>query len=131
MPRDRYVSIAPEHEWIAALTSSEQKTAVEEYFTKCKVNIIPLRFGSGMKVKTINGLCRGIPMVSTSIGTEGLQVEHNKDILISDDVKQFGVYVAELLQDKAKWTRLAQASKITAAKFYTWDSLYKILDENI
>ncbi len=104
---------------------------LEEYFTKCKVNIIPLRFGSGMKVKTINGLCRGIPMVSTSIGTEGLQVVHNKDIVITDDVKQFGEYVAELLLNKDKWRLLAEASKITAAKFYTWDSLYKILDDNI
>ncbi|MFN3940647.1 MAG: glycosyltransferase, partial [Chitinophagales bacterium] len=41
---------------------------LEDYFTKCKVNVIPLRFGSGMKVKTINGLCRGIPIVTTGIG---------------------------------------------------------------
>jgi len=104
---------------------------LEEYFTKCKVNIIPLRFGSGMKVKTINGLCRGIPMVCTTIGAEGLQVHHEKDILITDDVHIFGDYVADLLTDKTKWNAIAHESKITAAKYYTWDSLYKILDEAI
>jgi len=104
---------------------------LEEYFTKCKVNIIPLRFGSGMKVKTINGLCRGIPMVCTTIGAEGLQVHHEKDILITDDVHIFGDYVADLLTDKKKWNAIAHESKITAAKYYTWDSLYKILDEAI
>ncbi|MBK7441477.1 MAG: glycosyltransferase family 4 protein [Bacteroidetes bacterium] len=104
---------------------------LETYFTKCKVNIIPLRFGSGMKVKTINGLCRGIPMVCTTIGAEGLKVEHNKDILITDDVEVFGTYVAKLLTDKEKWNSIAKNSKITAAQYYTWDSLYKILDEAI
>lgn len=104
---------------------------LETYFTKCKVNIIPLRFGSGMKVKTINGLCRGIPMVYTTIGAEGLKVEHNKDILITDDVEVFGTYVAKLLTDKEKWNSIAKNSKITAAQYYTWDSLYKILDEAI
>lgn len=104
---------------------------LEEYFTRCKVNIIPLRFGSGMKVKTINGLCRGIPMVSTTIGAEGLKVEHGKDILITDDATIFANYVAALLEDKKRWRSIAEASKLTASKYYTWNGLYKILDENI
>ena len=104
---------------------------LETYFTKCKINIIPLRFGSGMKVKTINGLCRGIPMVCTTIGAEGLQVQHEKDILITDNVQTFGEYVSDLLTDKNKWENIAKQSKITAAKYYTWDSLYKVLDEAI
>lgn len=104
---------------------------LEEYFTKCKVNIIPLRFGSGMKVKTINGLCRGIPMVSTTIGAEGLKVQHGKDILISDDIDTFADLTAELLTNKDKWNSIAAESKKTAAQYYTWDSLYKILDDVI
>ena len=62
---------------------------LEDYLPRCRVNVIPLRFGSGMKVKTINGLCRGIPMVSTSIGTEGLRVEDGKDVFIADDLDTF------------------------------------------
>ena len=127
-PDQRLIQLAKDH---SDIIITGFVIDLEEYFTKCKVNIIPLRFGSGMKVKTINGLCRGIPMVCTTIGAEGLQVEHEKDILISDDVKMFGDYVATLLTDKNKWEKIAAASKITAAKYYTWDSLYKILDENI
>ncbi len=127
-PDQRLIQLAKDH---SDIIITGFVIDLEEYFTKCKVNIIPLRFGSGMKVKTINGLCRGIPMVCTTIGAEGLQVEHEKDILISDDVKIFGDYVATLLTDKGKWEKIAAASKITAAKYYTWDSLYKILDENI
>jgi glycosyltransferase involved in cell wall biosynthesis len=95
------------------------------------VNVIPLRFGSGMKVKTINGLCRGIPMVSTSIGAEGLRVQDEKDILIADDVNEFTDKTLRLLEDKGLWQSIAEESKRTAAAHYTWDSLYKILAEQI
>lgn len=104
---------------------------LEEYFTKCKVNVIPLRFGSGMKVKTINGLCRGIPIVTTTIGAEGLQVTSGKDIFIHDELGPFAEKIELLLNNQQVWESLANESKITAAKYYTWDSLYKILDEAI
>ncbi len=104
---------------------------LEEYLPKCRVNVIPLRFGSGMKVKTINGLCRGIPMVSTSIGAEGLRVTHEKDILIADEVQDFAEQTMRLLSDKTLWSNIAAESKKTAAAHYTWDSLYKILEKNI
>jgi polysaccharide biosynthesis protein PslH len=104
---------------------------LENYFTKCKVNVIPLRFGSGMKVKTINGLCRGIPMVTTTIGAEGLKVTNEKDIFIADDLSTFAEKIKLLLTDKTSWQNIAQESKKTAAQYYTWDSLYKILDETI
>ncbi|MFN0274754.1 MAG: glycosyltransferase [Chitinophagales bacterium] len=104
---------------------------LEEYFTKCKVNVIPLRFGSGMKVKTINGLCRGIPMVTTTIGAEGLKVTDGKDIFITDDLETFSEKIKLLLRDKNTWNKIAQESKKTASQYYTWDSLYKILDKAI
>ncbi len=104
---------------------------LEDYFTKCKVNIIPLRFGSGMKVKTINGLCRGIPIVTTSIGAEGLNVTHQKDIFIADEIENFAHYIERLLAEKITWQTMAFDSKRTAAKYYTWETLYNILEETI
>lgn len=106
-------------------------TDLEEYFTKCKINVIPLRFGSGMKVKTINGLCRGIPMVTTTIGAEALRVTHQQDIFIDDTHAGFVQYISLLLTDKTVWEKIAANSKVTAAKYYTWDSLYAILDKVI
>lgn len=104
---------------------------LEDYLPRCRVNVIPLRFGSGMKVKTINGLCRGIPMVSTSIGAEGLRVQDEKDILIADELNAFTDKTLRLLEDKDLWRSIAEESKRTAAAYYTWDSLYKILEEQI
>lgn len=104
---------------------------LEDYFTRCKINIIPLRFGSGMKVKTINGLCRGIPIVTTTIGAEGLEVTDAKDIFICDTPERMQQKIGLLLRDRKTWESIAAESKKTAAAHYTWESLYKILDENI
>lgn len=127
-PDQRLIEMSKLHEGIVITGFVED---LETYFTKCKVNVIPLRFGSGMKVKTINGLCRGIPMVCTDIGAEGLKVTHDKDIFIANDHAGFIHYVSELLTDNVKWNSLAHHSKETAQQYYTWASLYKILEENI
>lgn len=70
------------------------------------MNVIPLRFGSGMKVKTINGLCRGIPIVTTTIGAEALKVTHGEDIFIDDTHAGFIKYITLLLTDKNVWEKL-------------------------
>ncbi len=127
-PDARLIDLAARYEGIVLTGFVED---LEDYLPRCRVNVIPLRFGSGMKVKTINGLCRGIPMVSTSIGTEGLRVTHEKDILIADEVEDFAAQTMRLLQDKELWKQIAMESKKTAAAHYTWDSLYKILEKNI
>ena len=127
-PDQRLIDMSQQHDGIIITGFVED---LETYFTKCKVNVIPLRFGSGMKVKTINGLCRGIPMVCTDIGAEGLKVTHDKDIFIANDHTGFIHYVSELLTDSVKWNSIAHNSKITAGNHYTWASLYKILEENI
>jgi len=127
-PDQRLVEMSKQQEGVIITGFVED---LEEYFTKCKVNIIPLRFGSGMKVKTINGLCRGIPMVCTDIGAEGLQVQHDKDIFIANDHAGFVHYITELLTDNVKWNALAHASKETAGKHYTWNALYKVLEAAI
>ncbi|MEZ5014766.1 MAG: glycosyltransferase [Chitinophagales bacterium] len=127
-PDQRLVDLAAKYPGIKVTGFVED---LEEYFTKCKVNVIPLRFGSGMKVKTINGLCRGLPIVTTTIGAEGLQVTDGKDIFISDDLATFADKIALLLQDKTTWEAIARESKITARTHYTWESLYKVLEENI
>jgi polysaccharide biosynthesis protein PslH len=101
---------------------------LEDYFPKCKVNIIPLRFGSGIKVKTINGLCRGIPVVSTNIGTEGLNLEDGKACYIADDIEGFSEYISVLLKDEKAWQKISYNARVVARDRFTWSALFRILD---
>lgn len=53
------------------------------------MSVVPLRYGAGTKGKLTQSLAAGTPVVSTTIGVEGLAVEHDRDVLIADDPKAF------------------------------------------
>ena len=102
---------------------------LEPYFLRSRVNIVPLRFGSGIKVKVINGLYRGIPMVTTPIGIESINLTPGRDILVADDAATFSGQVNTLLADGQRCQALADAGRKVASEKYTWQALYRTLSE--
>ena len=102
---------------------------LEPYFLRSKVSVVPLRFGSGIKVKVINGLYRGIPMVTTSIGIESIDVVPGRDILLADDADAFARQVNVLLADHQHCQALADHGRKVASEKYTWQAMYRTLSE--
>ena len=94
---------------------------LEPYFQQGRVFITPLRFGSGIKVKVVNALYRGIPCVTTSIGAEGLKVKDGEHVYIKDDAATFAQAIFTLLEDKKQWNYLQENARALARKYYTWD----------
>ncbi len=94
---------------------------LEPYFRQSRVFITPLRFGSGIKVKVVNALYRGIPCVTTSIGTEGLKVNDGEEIFCKDDPQEYTDAIHELLTQKEKWTNMQAKARAVAQQYYTWD----------
>jgi glycosyltransferase involved in cell wall biosynthesis len=70
------------------------------YLERTGVMIVPLRSGGGMRVKILNALAQGLPIVSTTIGCEGIAVEHGKHLLIADTPEEFAEAVLRLIKDK-------------------------------
>lgn len=101
---------------------------LEPYHKKGRVFVIPLRFGSGIKVKLLNALYRGIPVVTTHIGTEGLTAEHGVHLYSSTDSRAQCEHITELLNDRVKWEAMRDAARKAALK-YTWSALLKDHDE--
>ena len=62
---------------------------LNEYFEKCNALVVPLFIGSGQRVKIIEAFSRGMPVISTSIGAEGLQYSNNENMLIANTKDQF------------------------------------------
>lgn len=62
---------------------------IEEYYRKADVMVVPLFIGGGQRVKIIEAFSRGIPVISTSIGAEGLGYTDGENILIADDEKEY------------------------------------------
>ena len=94
---------------------------VEPYFKKSRVFITPLRFGSGIKVKVINALYRGIPCVTTPIGAEGLKVKDGEHIFIKNDPEGFAEAIDVLLKDKNVWKNISVNARKIANQYYTWN----------
>lgn len=99
------------------------------FYSKAKVFIAPLLFGSGIKVKVVNALYRGVPTVTTSIGIEGMELINGKHIHWADEPGLNAKAILELLQNKEKWEILAREGREFSEQHLNWDKALSCLDE--
>lgn len=78
-----------------------------ELLARVRVSIAPLRFGAGMKGKIGEALAHGVPVVTTSVGAEGMGLLDGQDALIADEPKEFADRVVRLYTDRDLWKRLS------------------------
>jgi O-antigen biosynthesis protein len=83
---------------------------VEPFFESCLLSVAPLRFGAGVKGKTNQSMSFGVPVVSTSIGAEGMHLTHEKNILLADGPQEFAEQLIRLHRDRELWTALSKNS---------------------
>lgn len=77
-----------------------------EYFDRCMVGIAPLISGAGVKIKTLELMYYGLPVVSTSVGAEGIPIAGDHGLLVTDDVKNFFEEVNYLFECKERCLEL-------------------------
>ncbi len=103
---------------------------LEPYHRRARVFVIPLRFGSGIKVKLINAMYRGLPTVTTAVGTEGLDTVNGKHLFETSSPKEQAESVLKLLDDANLWAELSKNCR-QLSKNYTWKSLLSRHDAEI
>ena len=107
---------------------------VTPYFLSHQLSVSPLRYGAGMKGKIGHSLEYGLPVVSTSIGTEGMNLVPNQDILEANDTKGFARQILLLSNNETLWTQLSHNAR-SAIKSYTTEviqeNLHQILEDLI
>lgn len=94
----------------------------------CSVSICPLRIGGGTRLKILEAMAWGVPVVSTSIGCEGLAVEDERELLIRDDPAEFAFAVHRLLTDAELWKKLSDNGRRMVTERYSWDTVLEPLD---
>lgn len=100
---------------------------VEPYFQRCAAFVLPLRFGSGMKVKFLNAMYRGLPVVSTTIGAESISVKDEVHALIADEAKDFAQECLLVMKEEKLWNTLSSNSRELADQKYRWEPHLKQL----
>jgi len=91
--------------------------SVVDHLREAAVFVVPLRIGGGTRLKIYEAMATGRAVVSTTIGAEGLDVNHNKDIVLADDPVTFADSVSSLLLDRDRRRAFERASALQAAKF--------------
>jgi glycosyltransferase involved in cell wall biosynthesis len=97
-------------------------TDVRPYFRRASVLVAPLRIGSGTRLKVVEGLAMAKPMVSTTVGCEGIDVRSGEHLLVADSPDDFADAVTLLLRDRALGRRLGDAGHRLARNHYSWRS---------
>ncbi|MGQ9768596.1 MAG: glycosyltransferase family 4 protein [Anaerolineae bacterium] len=85
--------------------------------------VVPLRIGGGTRLKILEAMALGTPVVSTSKGAEGLEVRHDENILIADDPAEFARQTVRLLRDPALRRRLAENGRKLVEDKYSWTEI--------
>ena len=101
---------------------------LQPYQRKTAAFVVPLRSGSGMRVKILEAFSNGLPVVSTSIGYEGIDARPDEHLLVADEPRSFADAVVRLVRDRSVGTRLVEAGRHLAEQLYDWRSVCPAID---
>jgi len=101
---------------------------VKPFLESTAVMVVPLRAAGGMRVKILNALAQEIPVVTTTVGCEGIRAEHFKHLLIADSPEEFARATNLLLQDRGQAALLAQNGRKLVESRYDYRKTMESLD---
>ena len=96
--------------------------SIVEHLRQSAVVVVPLRIGGGTRLKIYEAMATGKAVVSTTVGAEGLDVHHGRDIILADDPRSFAQAVIMLFRDRELRRRYEKAAVETAAR-YDWPAI--------
>jgi glycosyltransferase involved in cell wall biosynthesis len=102
---------------------------VRPYVRVADVMVVPLRIGGGTRLKILEALSMGVPIVSTAVGAEGIAVTHERDILIADDPPAMSRAIASVCTSPARARELVQHGQALVTSRYDWNSVTRELVE--
>jgi glycosyltransferase involved in cell wall biosynthesis len=93
---------------------------VRPYMDDASVYVVPIRIGGGTRLKIYEAMAMELPVVSTTVGAEGLPVEDGREILLRDDAGSFAEAIVKLLNDPAAARKLGSQAANSVRENYGW-----------
>ena len=90
--------------------------------------VVPLRIGGGTRLKVLQAMALGTPVVSTEKGIEGLDVEPGRDVLVADGSQSFAAQVLRVLSEPALAAALSTNGHRLVRERYGWDAIGEVLE---
>jgi glycosyltransferase involved in cell wall biosynthesis len=101
------------------------------YFESCRAFVVPLRYGGGTRLKILEALARGVPVLSTPVGCEGLDLRDGTEILVREDPFAFAAALDRLLADDELCLQLAEAGRKAVEQRYDWSAIGGAFSETL
>jgi glycosyltransferase involved in cell wall biosynthesis len=95
---------------------------------RAKVAVVPVLAGSGTRLKILEAWAAGVPVVSTTLGAEGLGARDGESLLLADGGPAFAEAVSRLLACMDLRQRVGAAGRLLLEKEFTWEAAWKKLD---
>ena len=100
---------------------------MSDELAKADLVLVPIRFGSGTRVKILEAFANRVPVVSTSLGAEGLRVESGRHLLVADTADGLADACAALLSDPPLRERLVDEAETLFEQRYRWDRIHELI----
>jgi glycosyltransferase involved in cell wall biosynthesis len=99
------------------------------YLERASAIVVPLRIGGGTRLKIVEAMAKSKAIVSTSIGAEGIDVTHERDVLLGDTPADFADLVARVLEDPDLAAGLGRKARQLAETRYSWEAIVAQLEQ--
>jgi len=96
---------------------------MREIAGQCCLTVVPLRLGGGTRIKILDAFAMGLPVISTSLGCEGLEVADGKHIVIRDDPQAFAESVLRVISDPLRAESLRMSGRKLVEDRYDWTKI--------
>ncbi len=100
---------------------------ISKIFDQIRLSVTPIRYGAGIKGKIGTSMAFGVPVVSTSIGAEGMGLKNKKNLIIADTPEDFAVAVGELYSSYKVWQKISKESLLFAKKSWSEEAISKLM----
>ena len=104
---------------------------VRPYVERARVAVVPLRVGSGTRLKALEAMSAGRPVVGTTIGLDGLGLIDGRHAVFADSSERFAAEVCRLLVDDASAASLASEGRRFVEEHYAWEPIGRLFAENV
>ena len=115
---------------LATISGVEVTGSVEDvrpYYREAVMAVVPLNVGGGSRLKILEAMAAGVPVVSTVLGAEGLHVHHGENILLSDSDEELAKTIISLMNEPDLRAKIIFGGRQLVADRYDWSKLGSIL----
>jgi glycosyltransferase involved in cell wall biosynthesis len=96
---------------------------LDPYMEQSAIMVVPVRAGGGMRVRILEAFARGMPVVTTTVGLEGIEAEPGVEVLVEDTPETFASAVMGLLSNPDWQAKLSQRGRKLAEEKYDWQTV--------